>query len=150
MPRRSSASLSVVPYVGPSSRLRPPAELTESERKVFIDIVLSCRATHFEPSDLPLLCAYCRAVVQEQKASEKLAQALARDDGLDRWLRLQSAALKAMGMLSMRLRLSPQGRSPTNPKRPESISYYEQMDLERQQDDANDYVAPTPSWSGRP
>jgi hypothetical protein len=147
MPRQSSASLSVVSYAGPSSRLRPPDELGELERKVFIDIVLNCTATHFIPSDLPLLCAYCRAVVKEREAGERLTQAMASDGETDRWLRIQMAQLKAMGMLSMRLRLSPQGRSPTNPKRPERISYYDQMDLERQQEDTHDYVPRTPSWS---
>jgi phage terminase small subunit len=150
MPRQSSASLSVRSLSGTPPRLRPPADLAELERKVFVDIVTSCKATHFAASDMPLLTAYCRAVVMEQQASGELARAPVVDGEVSPWLRIQTAALKAMVALSMRLRLSPQGRSPTNPKRPESISYYEQMDLERHQDDADDYVAPTPSWSRRP
>ena len=34
------------------------------------------------------------------------------------WLAVLAQSLKAMSTLSHRLRLSPQGRTPTNPKRP--------------------------------
>ena len=55
MPRRSAASLSVVPLDRRASRLRPPAHLSEAERSAFVDLVSACKPGHFQASDLPLL-----------------------------------------------------------------------------------------------
>ena len=60
---------------GTLPRLSPPADLGELERKTFLDIVLACKPSHFQPSDLPLLAAYCRAIVLERQASNALAVA---------------------------------------------------------------------------
>jgi phage terminase small subunit len=152
MPRRSSASLSVIPSIGYSARLAPPADLGEAEREVFINVVGSKRAEAFEPSDMPLLQAYCSAVVMEQRAAAALAtEGYVIEGSSSPWLQVHAQATKAMLSLSLRLRLSPQGRrSPDRPGRVPIVSAYEQMDLERQQDEAHDYVPPSPSWSGRP
>jgi hypothetical protein len=58
---------------GGPPRLTAPPELAESERRVFADIVGACEPAHFRPSDLPLLTAYCRAVVLEQEAAREYA-----------------------------------------------------------------------------
>jgi hypothetical protein len=56
MPRKSAASLSVIPIDGrSSSRLRPPAtSLSGAERTAFVDLVSACKPGHFQASDLPL------------------------------------------------------------------------------------------------
>jgi hypothetical protein len=49
---------------------------------------------------------------------------------LSPWLAVHVAMTKAMLGLSHRLRLSPQSRSPTNPKRLQAVSVYDRMRLE--------------------
>jgi hypothetical protein len=153
MPRRSSASLSVISPTGIPLRLAPPADLDDAERDVFINTVGSKRPEAFEPSDLPLLAAYARAVVLEQRAAAALKTngPVTADGKPSPWLAVLAQATKAMMTLSLRLRLSPQGRrSPDRPGHVPVLSVYEQMDLEREQDDAHDYVPPRPSWSRGP
>ncbi len=53
MPRASVASLSVPTVMQPIARLEPPPGLSESERGVFLEAVLSCRPDHFQPADKP-------------------------------------------------------------------------------------------------
>ncbi len=136
MPRQSSAALSTLTAFNPAgtaARLSPPAELSESERRAFLDIVLATKSSHFEVSDLPLLCAYVRAVLVERQAATELARAPVIDGDVSPWLRVHSAAIKNMLGLSMRLRLSPQARAPNNPTRKaatSAVSYYERMNLE--------------------
>ena len=139
MPRRSSASFSVISVDGTPPRLSPPADLGELERKTFLDIVLACKLSHFQPSDLPLLAAYCRAIVLERQASNALAVAghVTEDGRVSPWMKVWEQASKAMLSLAHRLRLSPQGRSPTVPQRSQSGSYYDRMRLmEAARDDA--------------
>ena len=89
----------------------PPADLGERERKTFLDIVLACKPSHFQPSDLPLLAAYCRAIVLERQASNALAVAghVTEDGRVSPWMKVWEQANKAMLSLAHRLRLSPQG-----------------------------------------
>ena len=103
MPRQSAASLSILNPAGTRPRLSPPAELSELERKAFVDIVTSVDSGHFRESDLPLLCAYCRAIVSEREAAGELARAPVVDDEPSPWLRIHQAAIKTMMGLSMRL-----------------------------------------------
>ena len=128
MPRRAAADLAVLSPGRPIERLQPPADLTEAARETFLDLVGAVEAAHFQPQDTPLLAAYCRAVEMEREAHRQL-----RENGHvtgckpSPWLGVLQQAMKAIGTLSMRLRLSPQGRSPTNPKRSPPMSYYERM-----------------------
>jgi hypothetical protein len=128
MPRRSAASLAFPSLPGASERLRPPPELVEPERAVFLDLVTASKPEAFRASDLPLLCAYARAVVLERRSARELAAG--DDKALGRW----EKAIKAMVALSMRLRLSPQARAPNNPSRPvkpqAAMSYYERAQLD--------------------
>jgi hypothetical protein len=123
---KSSAELSTrAVYVRPLERLRPPADLSEEGRQLFLDLVLGCEATAFRASDAPLLSAYVRAVEMERAASAHLeTEGHVIDGKPSPWLAVLAQALKGMATLSHRLRLSLQGRSPTNPKRPPSVSYY--------------------------
>jgi phage terminase small subunit len=110
MPRKSAAALSVMAVDGKPKRLQPPEFLSDSERKLFVDLVASCDATHFRPSDLPLLCRYCEAAVLAERAAQELRLSTIADGKLSPWITVQEKAVRAMVALSMRLRLSPQSR----------------------------------------
>ena len=66
--------------------------------KTFLDIVLACKPSHFRPSDLPLLAAYCRAIVLERQASNALAVAghVTEDGRVSPWMKVWEQANKAM------------------------------------------------------
>jgi hypothetical protein len=121
MPRRSAAShLAVIPGA-PPERLRPPSELKGAARQTFIDIVNAVKTGHFQSSDLPLLCAYCRAIDMERRSAGD-------PKALSRW----ASSIKAMAVLSVRLKLSPQARAPNAPrpsvKPAPTTSYYDRTD----------------------
>ena len=128
MPRRSAASFAIPSVTGAPVRLSSPADLTAPERAIFLDLVAASKPDAFRASDLPLLCAYCRAIALEVRSAQELAAG--DDKALVRW----EKATKAMVALSMRLRLSPQSRQPNNPSRPSrpepATSYYDRMALE--------------------
>jgi phage terminase small subunit len=134
---KSSAELATrAVYVRPLERLAPPSGLSEDGRRVFLDIVLANEPTQFRASDMPLLTSYIRAIEMERAASAHLeAEGHVIDGKPSPWLAVLAQSLKAMSTLSHRLRLSPQGRSPTNPKRTPSVSYYDRARLEGQSDD---------------
>ena len=80
------------------------------ERTVFVDVVTACDPTHFQPSDLPLLCRYCEAAVLGEQAALELRRGAVVDGKPSPWITIQEKAVRAMVSLSMRLRLSPQSR----------------------------------------
>ena len=135
MPRRS-ANEQAFPRIGGSpERLRPPSELTEIERQIFLDLVSASKANAFQPSDLPLLVNYVQAVAAARAANDHLrAEGRVVNGRQSPWLAVLAQAQKTMLGFAHRLRLSPQGRSPTNPSRPNKaelpMSYYERMALE--------------------
>ena len=53
----------------PGRRLQPPPDLTAPERAAFRSIVAVCEPNHFCASDLPVLCVFTRAILQERAAS---------------------------------------------------------------------------------
>jgi hypothetical protein len=131
MPRQSAAAAGF-PNVSGAERLSPPSDLGPDERAVFVDLVAASRPEHFKASDLPLLCAYARAVTIENQSAKELASGDAK--ALPKW----NGAVKALVSLSMRLRLSPQSRASNNPTRPGSrierpLSVYETMALHHQE-----------------
>jgi hypothetical protein len=133
MPRRSVASLTVLPALnGASARLRPPAELGERERAIFLDIVTSLPPAHFQPCDAPLLCRYVEAAALAERAAAALRDgpAVMVDGKPSPWVTVHGASVKAMLGLSLKLRLSPQARAPNTPRRPVRVSVYERMQLE--------------------
>jgi phage terminase small subunit len=141
MPRRSSASLSVLTTGATPPRLRPPSDLSGKTREVFLDTVASVKPGHFQPSDLPLLVEFCRAVALASEADAALAVegaviASERGPKVNPWVTVQEKAQRAIIALSHRLRLSPQGRMPTRPTR--QASYFERMSLEEGRDDTDD------------
>ena len=135
---KSSAELAVSPaYIRPLERLSPPADLQrEDERRLFLDLILASEPSHFRASDLPLLSAYVRAVLLERTASmqlEREGHITARGQPSP-WLAVLAQAHKSISTFSHRLRLSPQGRSPTNQKRSAPTSYYDRLRLEQTDD----------------
>jgi phage terminase small subunit len=104
--RKSVAEISTPVIDDHSFRLKPPSSLSEPERKVFVDLVASVVPEHFVQCDLPLVCAYCRAIVLEQRAAAQLRKTPTDS----KWLAVWEKAQRAMVALSLRLRLSPQAR----------------------------------------
>jgi phage terminase small subunit len=119
MPRKSAAELSVISIDARESRLRPPETLGERERQLFVDLVAGSKASHFQATDLPLLSRYCELSFLAETAAGRL-----RNEGpviggrTSPWVSVLEKATKGLVALSMRLRLSPQARSPNNPTRP--------------------------------
>jgi hypothetical protein len=131
MPRRSTASFSVISPTGGPTRLQVPGELTGRAKEVFLDTVSACKAGHFLPQDTPILVEFCRAVALADAADAALATEGAVVNGkLSAWVTVQEKAQRAMAQLSLRLRITPQGRSPTVPSRAtRPLSYHEQRAL---------------------
>jgi phage terminase small subunit len=108
--RKSAAELSTVTIDGPETRLKPPSTLSDAERKVFRDLVRACDSEHFAPSDLPLLCRYCEAIVLAETAALELRQGAVVNGKPSPWIVIQEKSVRAIVALSLRLRLSPQAR----------------------------------------
>jgi hypothetical protein len=136
MPRRSAASLTLVhPNVsGRVPRLSPPSILGTAEKRLFTSITNSCPATHFRPSDQPLLVQYVQAVCLAEQAAGKMAETggPVHDGEINPWFRVHERAVRMMSVLAMRLRLTPASRL-----RPETVhrragyqppSYYDMQD----------------------
>ena len=98
MPRRSSASLSVVPIDVARAPLRPPVSLSEAECLLFVE--LASHATHLKSADAPLLASLAQAII--------LSRRLAHDPTkVAEW----EKTIRAQAMLSTKLRLTPQSRT---------------------------------------
>ena len=127
MPRRSAAELSVVRVNGGGTRLRPPPELDDEEREVWLQLVGACKTDHFLSSDVPLLARYCEAVVLARRAAGALRSEGAVVAGRPNpWIHIQEKQIRALTALSMRLRVSPQARlrrETTGPRGPAPSTY---------------------------
>jgi phage terminase small subunit len=137
MPRKSAAASFFPTINGPSERLRPTAELTEIEKQIFCDIVAASKPNAFQPSDMPLLINYCQAIAAAREANEHLrSEGRVVDGKPSAWLAVLAMAQKGMLAFAHRLRLSPQGRSPSvsgkPTKPPAAMSYYDRMLAEQE------------------
>ena len=117
MPRRSTASLSIAHLSPLPDRLQPPAELGAVEAEVFRATVAAIPQGHFAAEDLPLLCAYCRAIVLERRAAEELAAGAVAGNQPSPWLAIHGQMVRALSQLSVRLRIGPKSRAPSNNRR---------------------------------
>ena len=110
--RKSAASLEVINVDGSPDRLQPPDHLSADDRQRFTEIVSNCDARHFRPSDTTLLCRFVEADALAEKAAAELRKhgAVSKDGKPNGWLVVQEKSVRALGSLSMRLRLSPQSR----------------------------------------
>ena len=128
MPRKSAAAMTTPIAKQPSTLLQAPASLSQEERQVFVDLVLANKPQHFMPSDMPLLVTYCEVICQLRLASKELKKGIVAGGKTNPWIGVQERLIKSMVALSMRLRLSPQARSPTNPSRASrQANAYEEM-----------------------
>jgi phage terminase small subunit len=117
MPRQPQVTLSVA-HIGPGARrLEPPAELGEIEVATFRKVVGSVPHDHFSAEDSDLLCAYCRALALERRASDELQAAATIGGQASPWLAVYATAVRAIAALTVRLRLGPKARHPNNTRR---------------------------------
>jgi hypothetical protein len=131
--RQPYETTDVAPYGAGIRRLRPPASLSEPQRAAFLDLVTTCPATQFEPSDIPLLVRWCELCVMAESANVELQASgmLAPDGKPSPWFRIHLDCTKALSGLALRLRLGPQSRTPKAPKRKAGpLSYFDIMELE--------------------
>ena len=132
MPRQAAAASGFA--ASTRAMLKPPGDLNALEKETFLDIVLGSPPSHFLPSDLPLLTAYARAVVQEKIAAGELARAYVVSDKPSPWLPVWQASIRAVTTLARMLALSPGGRVPSKSAEPqEPVSYYSRLALEAKQ-----------------
>ena len=113
MPRRSAASLTVVPtHINVRKiRLSPPYHLVGLERAVFLELVAANPSEHFKKSDGPILEEYCRQCVTAREAADQMRQGGTVVGGkISPWFAIQQKATRAMCVLSTRLKLNPQAR----------------------------------------
>ena len=107
----ASNSVDVIPF-GTGSRLRPPASLSDAERRAFVDVIVATPPDQFRPSDLPLLTRYCELVALADRAAAELRDGypVTTDGKINPWFSIHQQATKAISGLCLRLRLSPQSR----------------------------------------
>jgi phage terminase small subunit len=142
--RSTYTTYDAVEFAGEATprRLKPSARLTGRQRTLFIETVADCAMGHFRKSDRPLLERYCEACALAEQAAAKLAEEGVVVNGkLSPWFPAHASACKTANNLALRLRLSPQSRSPRAPKTlPAPQSYYDVMDLTEDSDDGGDGV----------
>jgi P27 family predicted phage terminase small subunit len=129
--------MTVIPHA--PQRLKPPGDLSDAEKEVFVALVGGVDQQNFRPSDRPLLVEYCTAVVQAREAASHLRkQGPVLGGRVSPWLITQEKSVRAMLMLATRLRLSPQSRARVKLKPVPPLSYYDEMKLKRSEgeDDA--------------
>ena len=131
--RRPYATPDTTTYGAPNPRLSPPVGLPEAEKRAFMALMTSTPASQFAASDLPLIVQFCELSVLAERAAEGLRNAplLDGEGRASPLVAIHASATKGMTMLALRLKLSPQARSPKAPKRDvPQLSYYQQQALE--------------------
>jgi hypothetical protein len=133
LPRRSSAALTVAAFSPGLKRLEPP-ELGGVEFDIFRQTAASVPASHFQPEDLVLLCAYARAATLERRATEELQASAVVGSQPSPWLAVHASAVRSLSTLTVRLRLGPRSRDPNHQRTAKvkaSQSYYDQIGGQR-------------------
>ena len=137
MPRQASAAAEFGTTTRPL--IQPPGDLNDLERAEFVNLVVGAPANHFLPSDLPLLAAYSKSIVEERVAAGELSANPVVDGKPSPWLPIWQAKIRACTTLARMLALSPGGRVPSkSSEAQEPVSYYEKMRLlESRNDEPN-------------
>ena len=108
--RKSRRSLETINVDGSPDRVQPPDHLSADEQRRFTEIVSTCDARHFRPSDTTLLVRFVEADALAERAAKELRKHPVVDGKPSPWLAVQEKSVRALVALSMRLRLSPQTR----------------------------------------
>jgi hypothetical protein len=112
LPRKSTASLAVRSIGGKPSVPRPRDDAPPAVRRIFLELVASVSADHFQPGDGALLEQYAQAILLARQAYDKLATDGPVIDGKPSpWLVVLEKAHRSAVALSGRLRLAPQARA---------------------------------------
>jgi hypothetical protein len=72
------------------------------ERALFLELVLSLRPDHFQPSDAVLLTAFCRAAIMERTAFAALAKSgyVDADGEPSGWLKVLTQSQRSLTTMS--------------------------------------------------
>src|SRR5262249_27343909 len=108
------------------------------EKAHFVALVSRCPATQFQQSDLPLICRWAELAAMAEEAAEHLqTEDLVVGDKLNPWLLAHLQVTRALSGLALRLKVSPQARSPKAPKvKAAPMSVYDIMELSEPDDEA--------------
>ena len=105
MPRQAAAASG---FAASTARplLKPPPDLNLWKKRPSSTSFWALQPTHFLPSDLPLIAAYAKAIVQEKIAAGELALAYVVDGKPSPWLPVWQASIRAVTTLARMLALS--------------------------------------------
>lgn len=114
--RKSTAALASVTAL-PVRLIQPPAELSADQADVWSSVVVTKPADWFDAGSVPILAAYCRAVVEARKVASLVeamtVDMLLLDDGLKRYKdlrRLQAELAGEVNTLARAMRLTQQAK----------------------------------------
>jgi hypothetical protein len=118
-------------------RLKPSARLTGRARAIFTVTVNDCAIRHFREADRPLLERFAEVSALAEHAADEMAEngVVIEDNKPSPWFGIYVSTIKTMNNLALRLRISPQSRSPRAPKTQAAPqSYYDVMEDENDDD----------------
>jgi hypothetical protein len=122
----------------PNQRLKPPGTLSELEKRAFVALMAASPAGQFTAADMDLLVSWAETTVLARRAAKELELAggpVQPDGRVSPWFGIHQQAIKTLNGLAIRLRLSPQGRAPTqraSKKVVAELSAYDLMALEQE------------------
>src|SRR5262245_5543810 len=120
-----------VPFGLPNPRLKPPKTLSEPEKQAFVALIANSAAGQFTPADIDLLVSWAETTVLARRAAKELEAAggpVLPDGKPNAWFAVHQQCVKTLSGLAIRLRISPQGRNPTqraSKKTVAQLSYYD-------------------------
>ena len=115
MPRKSAAALAIAQTYSVVCRVHPPADLTDTQRSIWLATVNSRPADWFGDEHVPLLLEYVRHIETSNELAKQInafdSAWLAEDDGLKRYdklVRLRAVETAAINTLARSMRLTHQ------------------------------------------
>jgi hypothetical protein len=113
MPRRSRASLNVIPGPYPVYRPEPPAEFTDAEKTTWNEVVEGMRDSWFSKATLPMLRGYCALVRQADEVARDLRKVPANSKEGRLLGRQFRDLLASMAVIGTKLRVCPSSNKST-------------------------------------
>jgi hypothetical protein len=110
MPRRSAASLSVIPLAREIRTIPPPNRLSPAQSEIFRAIVGSKPAGYFQPGDLPAIEALAQHLERRQRIEAALSEVQPTAPEFDGLARATDRETRVSLALMRALRLTPQAR----------------------------------------